>query len=97
MPVERLIKLKFQDNMEFSQWLKKFWDQNFHNHDGYDALGRRGGSVMMASPNGIDANSTVGTLSRPVATDAASLRPICKGMSDTIKLPFSFPCPLPLP
>ena len=28
IPVERLIKCKMQDNLEFMQWLKKFWDQN---------------------------------------------------------------------
>jgi RP/EB family microtubule-associated protein len=28
-----------QDNLEFAQWLKKFWDANAHG-DGYDAQGR---------------------------------------------------------
>ena len=28
IPVERLVKCKFQDNIEFLQWVKKFWDQN---------------------------------------------------------------------
>ncbi|KAI8892462.1 calponin homology domain-containing protein [Globomyces pollinis-pini] len=29
IPVERLIKCKFQDNLEFLQWIKKFWDQYY--------------------------------------------------------------------
>ena len=29
IPVDRLIKLKFQDNLEFLQWMKKYWDAHF--------------------------------------------------------------------
>lgn len=29
IPVERLIKLKFQDNLEFLQWMKRYWDAHF--------------------------------------------------------------------
>lgn len=29
VPVDRLIKLKFQDNLEFLQWMKKYWDAHF--------------------------------------------------------------------
>jgi len=31
-----------QDNLEFTQWLKKFWDANWSGEE-YDAIGRRGG------------------------------------------------------
>ncbi|KAJ3400897.1 hypothetical protein HDU80_006500 [Chytriomyces hyalinus] len=41
IPVERLMKCKFQDNLEFMQWMKKYWDQYFPG-GAYDALGRRG-------------------------------------------------------
>lgn len=27
--MDKLIKLKFQDNLEFLQWMKKFWDANY--------------------------------------------------------------------
>ncbi|XP_026279232.1 microtubule-associated protein RP/EB family member 1 isoform X3 [Frankliniella occidentalis] len=42
IPVDRLIKGRFQDNFEFLQWFKKFFDANY---DGmpYDALEARGG------------------------------------------------------
>ncbi|KAI9013528.1 calponin homology domain-containing protein [Hyaloraphidium curvatum] len=51
IPVDRLIKCKFQDNMEFLQWLKKYWDAHY-NGEHYDAVGRRGGAgPRLASPN----------------------------------------------
>ncbi|RFU79133.1 eb1-like domain-containing [Trichoderma arundinaceum] len=42
IPVESLVKCKMQDNLEFLQWTKKFWDLNFPDHD-YDAVARRKG------------------------------------------------------
>ncbi|SCV68642.1 BQ2448_763 [Microbotryum intermedium] len=42
IPVDRLIKCKMQDNLEFLQWLKKFWDLNFPGGE-YDPVGRRQG------------------------------------------------------
>lgn len=38
--VERLVKCRFQDNLEFLQWLKKFWVQN-KDESSYDAESRR--------------------------------------------------------
>lgn len=32
-----------QDNLEFTQWLKKFWDAEWPGEE-YDAVGRRGGA-----------------------------------------------------
>ena len=29
VPVERLTKMKFQDNLEFMQWMKKYWDAHY--------------------------------------------------------------------
>ncbi|KNE57268.1 hypothetical protein AMAG_03001 [Allomyces macrogynus ATCC 38327] len=43
IPVERLVKLKFQDNIEFLQFVKKFWDTHFPGGY-YDAAGRRSGA-----------------------------------------------------
>ncbi|KAL7746607.1 microtubule integrity protein mal3 [Sorochytrium milnesiophthora] len=47
IPVERLVKLKFQDNIEFAQLMKKHWDAHFPGHT-YDAVGRRGGAEPAA-------------------------------------------------
>jgi len=49
--VESLIKCKMQDNLEFLQWTKRYWDQNFPGGD-YDALARRKG------PGGLPASTT---------------------------------------
>ncbi|KFY13771.1 hypothetical protein V492_03045 [Pseudogymnoascus sp. VKM F-4246] len=43
IPVESLIKCKMQDNLEFLQWSKRYWDQYFPGGD-YDAVSRRRGS-----------------------------------------------------
>jgi len=43
IPVEQLIKCKMQDNLEFLQWSKRYWDQYFPGGD-YDAVARRRGS-----------------------------------------------------
>ena len=40
--IEKLVKCKMQDNLEFLQWTKRFWDQNYPGGD-YDALARRKG------------------------------------------------------
>lgn len=44
------MKCKMQDNLEFCQWLKKFWDANWGG-DEYDAIGRRGGQASDMSVN----------------------------------------------
>ncbi|KAH6566855.1 hypothetical protein BASA50_010762 [Batrachochytrium salamandrivorans] len=55
IPVERLMKCKFQDNLEFMQWMKKYWDQ-YYPGGAYDAMSRRkgevvgGGSSMRSNP-----------------------------------------------
>jgi len=40
VPVESLVKCKMQDNLEFLQWSKRFWDQYFSGQE-YDAVARR--------------------------------------------------------
>jgi len=47
VPVDKLIKGKFQDNFEFCQWFKKFFDANYGGHE-YDALAVRGGVQPVA-------------------------------------------------
>jgi len=43
--VDRLVKGRFQDNFEFLQWFKKFFDANYGGQD-YDAIGMRGGEEV---------------------------------------------------
>ncbi|MFT7810768.1 microtubule-associated protein RP/EB family member 3 isoform X1 [Arapaima gigas] len=50
IPVEKLVKGKFQDNFEFVQWFKKFFDANYDGKD-YDPLLARQGQEVTPSPN----------------------------------------------
>ena len=43
--IDKLVKAKFQDNFEFLQWFKKFFDANYGGQD-YDALAMRGGEEV---------------------------------------------------
>jgi len=43
IPVDKLIKGRFQDNFEFCQWFKKLFDANYGGSAEYDALAARGG------------------------------------------------------
>ncbi len=55
IPVERLIKCKMQDNLEFLQMIKKYWDQ-YYPGGNYDAVARRKG--VAESPAGSKMGST---------------------------------------
>merc|ERR1719499_178997 len=48
VPVDKLIKGRFQDNFEFIQWFKKFFDANYQGGE-YDAMGARAGQGMGAT------------------------------------------------
>jgi len=45
VPVDKLMKGRFQDNFEFVQWFKKFFDANYGG-DEYDPIAARGGAEM---------------------------------------------------
>ncbi|KAI9207654.1 calponin domain-containing protein [Polychytrium aggregatum] len=64
IPVERLQRCKFQDNLEFLQWMKKYWDQ-YYPGGTYDAVARRKGADIGAKP-------AAGTASTRSATSSTS-------------------------
>ncbi|KAG5676929.1 hypothetical protein PVAND_006726 [Polypedilum vanderplanki] len=73
IPIDRLIKGRFQDNFEFLQWFKKFFDANYDGRE-YDAILAREGLPMGV---GSGAGSSVasksiggnnGIAKKPVAT-----------------------------
>ncbi|XP_064486851.1 microtubule-associated protein RP/EB family member 1-like [Ornithodoros turicata] len=70
IPVDRLVKGRFQDNFEFVQWFKKFFDANYA-YDGqdYDPVEARAnvsvGSSSMAPPRATG-NSSLRSQTRPV-------------------------------
>ena len=43
--VDKLVKAKYQDNLEFLQWMKRFFDIKY-NGQPYDAAGRRKGQDL---------------------------------------------------
>ncbi|RXN07189.1 dihydropyrimidinase-related 5 [Labeo rohita] len=50
IPVEKLVKGKFQDNFEFVQWFKKFFDANYDGKE-YDPVQARQGQDVAPPPN----------------------------------------------
>jgi RP/EB family microtubule-associated protein len=61
--VEQLIKCKMQDNLEFLQWTKRYWDQYFPGGD-YDAVARRRGSGAPAPVSNMAPRSSAGAARR---------------------------------
>merc|ERR1719507_437358 len=60
VPVDKLVKGRFQDNFEFLQWFKKFFDANYQGQeydpmaarDGQDVGGTGGSRMPLATSNG---------------------------------------------
>lgn len=73
------MKGRFQDNFEFLQWFKKFFDANYQGTE-YDALGMRGGeglggggtnaprggTLMTRKPAAVSHGSPTKTSAKPV-------------------------------
>ncbi|KAI9297524.1 EB1 domain-containing protein [Neoconidiobolus thromboides FSU 785] len=58
IPVDRLVKLKMQDNLEFVQWLKKFWQQNCESPETYEAPAQAQVKRRSGAPTPSGQNST---------------------------------------
>jgi len=71
IPVEKLVKGRFQDNFEFVQWFKKFFDANFDGCDGYDPVAVRGGEGL----GGVENGKKSGLMQRAPASRAPAARP----------------------
>ncbi|EGP92385.1 unnamed protein product [Zymoseptoria tritici ST99CH_1A5] len=73
IPVEMLVKCKMQDNLEFLQWSKRYWDQYYPGGD-YDAVSRRkglGAGAAPALPPTSRAPAAAATARRPAGGAAA--------------------------
>lgn len=70
IPIEQLVKCRMQDNLEFLQWTKKFWDLNFPDHD-YDAVARRKGGTLGGGPKAPAVASAGGAARRGGITPSA--------------------------
>jgi RP/EB family microtubule-associated protein len=73
IPVDKLVKCRFQDNLDFLQWVKRYWDQYYPGGEPYDAIARRGGGEVSAPPSRAGMNTTRAPVSRP-APRAAPIR-----------------------
>ena len=62
VPVDRLVKGRFQDNFEFIQWFKKFFDANYSGAP-YDPVGHRGG-LDLGAPGSALKNGSNGVHSK---------------------------------
>lgn len=72
--VDKLIRAKYQDNLEFMQWMKCFWErEGGHGLAAYDAVQAREGKQLppWARPAG-----GVGTTSAPRAGEKENFRPV---------------------
>jgi len=77
IPVDKLVKGRFQDNFEFVQWFKKFFDANYKG-DPYNALEARGGvSLGQPSPAGAKPMHRVAP---PTTQIASRTRPAAQGV-----------------
>ncbi|XP_046999987.1 microtubule-associated protein RP/EB family member 1 [Schistocerca americana] len=81
VPIDKLIKGRFQDNFEFLQWFKKFFDANYAGQE-YDAFSARGGEAMGSggsnAPRGIGVSTTKKAPQVQVAAVAPSTRTATK-------------------
>jgi RP/EB family microtubule-associated protein len=89
--VDKLIRAKYQDNLEFCQWLKAFYDQSGTYRDDYDPMAARakgkGGKKFNAQHGGASvskARPPVPKVSRPrLAPVTTKSRPTGAAMSPT--------------
>jgi len=70
IPVEKLVKCKMQDNLEFLQWMKRFWDTNYPGHP-YDPVARRRGQST-DTPSSLAPLATRSTVNTPGVAGARS-------------------------
>lgn len=65
IPVEKLVKGKFQDNFEFLQWFKRFFDANYDGKEYDPLLGRQGLEGTPPPPTGPMRTSPTGPKTVP--------------------------------
>lgn len=94
MPIERLVKGRYQDNFEFAQWFKRFFDRNYASQPvdiDYDPVAARNGESIGPNAGGGSRGSgdarapSAGMRSsyKPPASTAAS-RPKCESSERVI-------------
>ena len=72
--MEKLVKGRFQDNFEFVQWFKKFFDANYDGRE-YDPVAARGGESLGSSAGLAGSGGGAARRAVPVAKPAAVKQP----------------------
>ncbi|CAH2984482.1 unnamed protein product [Chilo suppressalis] len=85
VPIDKLVKGRFQDNFEFLQWFKKFFDANYGGTE-YDAVAQREGLPMGHGGASAPRHAAPKKVAAPVAKVAARPQTIGKANS-TIRSP----------
>jgi RP/EB family microtubule-associated protein len=73
IPIESLVKCKMQDNLEFLQFTKRYWDQYFPGHE-YDPVSRRKGQAGLASTSAPAPRAAPAARRAPAASNSAAPR-----------------------
>uniref|UniRef100_A0A0K0G361 Eb1 (inferred by orthology to a D. melanogaster protein) n=1 Tax=Strongyloides venezuelensis TaxID=75913 RepID=A0A0K0G361_STRVS len=79
VPVDRLIKGKFQDNFEFLQWFKKFFDANYEGHE-YNPIDARGGEPLPIGGDGKSGTPSSNMVSKPTLKSHSGSSKAISGM-----------------
>ena len=87
IPIEKLVKGRFQDNFEFVQWFKKFFDANFDGKD-YDAYAAREGIPLCANEGKAPSG-----LAKPVPAAVPRPAPVAKSLAPLAAKPVAAPVP----
>ncbi|KAK6605820.1 calponin-like actin-binding protein [Botrytis cinerea] len=82
--VEQLIKCKMQDNLEFLQWTKRYWDQYFPGGE-YDAVARRPSAGSGAARRGVTPTTTGARVAKVGAVGGGAASAALKAENDTLK------------
>lgn len=73
VPVERLVKCRFQDNLEFLQWFKRYWDANYGGQE-YDPVARRKGQAPLGGSRPVGGASGASSVSPSTAAGVSVSR-----------------------
>ncbi|XP_035794188.1 microtubule-associated protein RP/EB family member 1-like isoform X2 [Anopheles albimanus] len=87
IPIDKLIKGRFQDNFEFLQWFKKFFDANYDGRE-YDAMLARDNLPMgmgsgAGAPKGNGVSGVAAPRKMPIAAAPAATRDRIKPIAPT--------------
>ncbi|XP_026279234.1 microtubule-associated protein RP/EB family member 1 isoform X4 [Frankliniella occidentalis] len=94
VPIDRLVKGRFQDNFEFLQWFKKFFDANYSGGE-YDAAAIRNGEQLGSggskAPRGYGMIVPSQVVSKPMLPSNNSNRPLGKPVPTKAAAPLRAP------